>query len=136
MTGITPHITFQGNCEEVLNYYQEKFSGEISKLNRYKGSPVEVPEDYQNKIMHAEFRFGSNMFIAADMMPGAEYIHGNNIQFSVDCKGIDEAKQYFDSLAQDGKVLMEMQETFWGALFGMLEDKYGFQWMFNIEIQK
>ena len=28
---------------------------------------------------------------------------------------------------------MALQETFWGARFGMLKDKFGFAWMFNFD---
>lgn len=136
MQGITPHIVFTGNCKEIINFYKESLSGEIVKMFPYKGSPIEAPEEHQDKIMHVEFRFGDNVIIGADAMPEAEVVQGNNIQFSVDCKDLEEAKQYFKNLSQGGKVIMEMQETFWGAMFGMVEDKYGFQWMFNVALQK
>ncbi len=31
---------------------------------------------------------------------------------------------------------MELQDTFWGARFGMLKDKFGVDWMFNYEMKK
>ncbi|MGI8636408.1 MAG: VOC family protein [Segetibacter sp.] len=31
---------------------------------------------------------------------------------------------------------MELQDTFWGARFGMLKDKFGVSWMFNHELKK
>jgi PhnB protein len=31
---------------------------------------------------------------------------------------------------------MELQDTFWGARFGMLKDKFGVNWMFNQEKNK
>ncbi|RYD78984.1 MAG: hypothetical protein EOP53_10310, partial [Sphingobacteriales bacterium] len=32
-----------------------------------------------------------------------------------------------------GKETMPLQETFWGATFGMLTDKFGVHWMINCE---
>jgi PhnB protein len=29
---------------------------------------------------------------------------------------------------------MDMQDTFWGARFGMLKDKYGVGWMFSCDL--
>jgi uncharacterized glyoxalase superfamily protein PhnB len=29
-----------------------------------------------------------------------------------------------------------MQDTFWGAKFGMLTDAHGIKWMFNCEVKK
>ncbi len=31
---------------------------------------------------------------------------------------------------------MALQDTFWGARFGMLKDKFRVSWMFNCEIKK
>jgi PhnB protein len=42
----------------------------------------------------------------------------------------------FDALAVGGKVLMPLQDMFWGAKFGMLRDAYGISWMFNCELKK
>ncbi|HTY54572.1 MAG TPA: VOC family protein [Candidatus Binataceae bacterium] len=42
----------------------------------------------------------------------------------------------FEALAAGGKVTMQLQDTFWGARFGMLTDAYGIRWMFNCELKK
>ena len=31
---------------------------------------------------------------------------------------------------------MPLQDTFWGAKFGMLTDKFGINWMFNHDYEK
>jgi PhnB protein len=36
-------------------------------------------------------------------------------------------------MAAGGKITMPLQDQFWGATFGMLEDKFGVSWMFNHE---
>jgi PhnB protein len=33
-------------------------------------------------------------------------------------------------------VTMPLQDTFWGARFGMLIDKFGVSWMLNCELPK
>ena len=42
----------------------------------------------------------------------------------------------FDALAEGGKVQEPLQDTFWGAKFGILQDAYGIRWMFNCENKK
>jgi PhnB protein len=42
----------------------------------------------------------------------------------------------FDALASGGKVKMPLQDTFWGARFGMLTDAFNINWMFNCEKRK
>jgi PhnB protein len=36
-------------------------------------------------------------------------------------------------MSDGGKVTMPLQDTFWGATFGMLTDQYGVNWMFNYD---
>jgi PhnB protein len=39
----------------------------------------------------------------------------------------------FNDLSEGGTITMPMQETFWAERFGMLTDKFGINWMFNID---
>jgi PhnB protein len=48
-------------------------------------------------------------------------------------KDPSEAERIFHDLAEDGKVRMPMQETFWATRFGMLVDRFGIPWMINCE---
>jgi len=47
-----------------------------------------------------------------------------------------DLQRKFDALAAGGKVTMPVQDTFWGAKFGMLTDAFGINWMFNAETRK
>lgn len=38
-------------------------------------------------------------------------------------------------MSEGGKVSMPLQDTFWEARFGMLQDKFGVNWMFNCQLQ-
>jgi len=42
----------------------------------------------------------------------------------------------FDALGANGKVTLPLQDTFWGARFGMLTDAYGVRWTSNCSVQK
>ena len=39
-------------------------------------------------------------------------------------------------MAEGGKVTMPLAKQFWRATFGMLQDKFGVNWMFNHEEKK
>ncbi len=39
-------------------------------------------------------------------------------------------------MAEGGTVTMALENTFWGARFGMVKDKFGVHWMFNHELKK
>jgi len=61
---------------------------------------------------------------------------GNN--YSISFSGDDRAHcdRIFAALAEGGTVLMPLQETFWGAYFGTLADKFGIQWMVDCALQE
>ena len=46
---------------------------------------------------------------------------------------IADAERIVAALAEDGKVLMAMEPTFWAARFGMVSDRFGVPWMINCE---
>jgi PhnB protein len=63
-------------------------------------------------------------------------VRGSNLSLSLNFNDADEMNKTFEALSEGGKVTMELQDTFWGARFGMLQDKFGFNWMFNHDYKK
>ena len=47
----------------------------------------------------------------------------------------DEALSLYNK-GEGGTVTMPVQDTFWGARFGMTKDKFGVHWMFNYDYPK
>lgn len=127
---------FDGNCEEAMNYYREKLKGEIKAMMHWDQSPMDVPEEFKKKIMHSQFKFDDCVFMAADILPMNKFTKGNNISLSIAMNDIKKVENWFNSLAEEGKVTMPFQDSFWGAKFGSLTDKYGINWMFHCEMKK
>ncbi len=136
MLGLKPYVMFNGNCEEAMNYYKDKLKGEILSLMRFEDSPMDTPKEFKKKVMHSQFKFEECEFMASDAMPQGNVTVGNNISLSVGVNDVKKIEMWFNSLAADGKVTMPLQDTFWGAKFGMLTDKFGINWMFNCELNK
>ncbi|MGB8518729.1 MAG: VOC family protein [Candidatus Tumulicola sp.] len=130
---LEPYLFFDGKCEEALNFYKGILGGEIEGLSRWSempadaGGPPVTPETAQ-RVMHANFKSGAVEFMASDASPGKKYAEGP-ISLSLAVDDLAEAQRIFDALGEGGNVEMAMQDTFWGAKFGMLTDKYGIDWM-------
>ena len=140
MAQVNPYVNFQGNCEEAFNFYKSVFGGEFTYVGRYKDMPPsegkQASEIDGQKIMHISLPIGKNTVLMGSDIGGewAKYtIVGNNIQLSVNGETEDEAKKLFNGLSAGGRVNMPMEKTFWGALFGMLTDKFGINWMVNYD---
>jgi PhnB protein len=52
---------------------------------------------------------------------------------SIQIKKPAEAERIFGALAEQGRVTMPIQETFWAEQFGMVVDRFGIPWMVNCE---
>ncbi|HEV2831803.1 MAG TPA: VOC family protein, partial [Hanamia sp.] len=65
-----------------------------------------------------------------------EVTSGTNLSLSLNFNVLEEMEKTFEALSQGGNITMPLQDTFWGARFGMLTDKFGFHWMFNHDLKK
>jgi PhnB protein len=61
---------------------------------------------------------------------------GQHLSLSVNAESKDETDKIFNSLSVGGNITMPIADTFWGAYFGMLTDKFGFIWMVNYDYVK
>ena len=53
---------------------------------------------------------------------------GNHIWLSIDLESEEELKAIYNALSQNGKIKMELQDTFWGTKYGVITDKFGLIW--------
>ena len=86
--------------------------------------------------MHARLTKGQAVLMASDTTPGMPYQQGNNFSININCESLAEIERLFTAFSEKGKVTVPLQDTFWGARFGMLTDQFGVNWMFNFELSK
>ena len=87
-------------------------------------------------MIHAKLHIGGGVITISDSQPGSPFIVGNNNYVCLDFDDAADMAKKFDALAAGGKVEMPLQDTFWGAKFGIAQDAYGIGWMFNCEHKK
>jgi PhnB protein len=136
MISINPYLNFAGNTEEAFNFYKSVFGGDFLSLQRFKDTPEakKIPEEEKDKIMHVALPIDkNNIIMATDALEsmGQKVIYGNNFYLSIEAESKAEAEIIFNKLSKEGKIEMPLQDTFWGAYFGMFADKFGVQWMIN-----
>jgi len=132
MLGVQPYITFEGNCEEAVNYYKDCMNGEVLYIQHYGDSPM-AAEGMNDKVLHTTLKIGESHIMACDNMPGQPSASGSNISLAVGTNDTAQAETMFNKLAEGGQITMPMQKTFWAESFGMLTDKFGVNWMFNCD---
>ena len=142
MIQLVPYLNFLGNTEEAMSFYKSIFGGEFITFQRFSdvpGAADNLPENEKNKIMHSALKINNNItLMATDMLESAghQLISGNQISLSLNAESKEEADKIFNGLSIGGKIEMPIQDTFWGAYFGIWEDKFGVKWMINYDYPK
>ena len=136
MEAIVPYINFKGNAKEALAFYSKALDGQVLFSQTYGESPMESKPEDKDKIMHATFKAGDLTLMASDANDRFPVQEGNIISLSINFKDEESITKTFNGLAEGGTVLMPLQDTFWGAKFGMLKDVFGVHWMFNYDKPK
>jgi PhnB protein len=130
-TTLNPYLNFNGQCREAMTYYQQCLGGNLT-LQKVSESPMaaHLPPGMESNILHSTLINDYIVLMASDMI-GAKLKPGNSIGLCLQCASEEELNTFFQNLAADGTIKMELHQTFWGATYGELTDKYGINWMFN-----
>ena len=129
--GLNVYLFFNGNCEEAMNFYVTSIGGKVDMLQRYSDTPMPCDEAQKNKIMHATFTIKGSKVMCSDSSTAKTIAFGDNFSMALDYTDPAEMKAAYDKLSAGGIATMPLQDTFWGATFGMCTDKFGINWMFN-----
>lgn len=127
---------FNGNAAEAMLFYVKALNGKIVHSQTYGESGMPIEDNAKDRIMHALLQADQLQLMISDCQPGKEVKSGSQISLSLNFDDIDSINKTFESLSIDGEVTMELEDTFWGARFGMLDDKFGVSWMFNFDYPK
>lgn len=136
---IHPYLFFAGNCEQAVTFYAQQLKGNIELMMRYKDMPAQEqqngpPDADPEAIMHARLVIGDNVILASDGCPqeSAEHSH-RGYALSIHSENVETGRELFTRLAEGGTINMPFQPTFWAKGFGMLTDRFGVNWMVNVE---
>jgi PhnB protein len=134
MKQIHSYLTFNGNCREAMNFYQECLGGELF-LQPIGTSPMSemMPPERKDSILHATLTNGNVVIMGSDMVDNKGLIRGNAMSMMLNCSSEIEIRATFDKLASGGDATHPLEDTFWNALFGGLTDRFGNRWLLNFD---
>ena len=127
---IQPYLSFDGRCEEAIEFYRRALGAKVEMLMRFKEAPEQgmSPPGAGDKVMHAALRIGDSMVLASDgRCTGKPNFQG--ISLSLTAANETEASRLFNALADGGQVQMPLAKTFFSPSFGMVADRFGVSWM-------
>ena len=137
MTKINSYLTFSGNCREAMTFYKECLGGELF-FQTIGESPLsdKLPHKMRDCILHSTLSTESLVLMGSDMVSDKGLIKGNSVSLSLTCSSEEEIRNCYQKLSTGGDATHPLEDTFWGALFGGLTDRYGNNWLLNFERKK
>ncbi|MEA9357309.1 VOC family protein [Bacteriovorax sp. PP10] len=135
MKTVTPYLIFNGNCKEAVNFYNSHLGGELFMTTYGEAPQTDCPSGAENKIIHANLKKGDFNLMASDTPTGTAHV-GDNIQLYLHCESREEVEKIYKGLSEGGTQKVPLNDTFWGAYFGMFTDKFGINWMLGFELPR
>ena len=129
------YLTFDGTCEDALNFYADTLGGEILMLSHFNEMPegdFKPPPGSENRVLHARMMLGGKLVMASDSFPGQTVTHGG-FSMQTGWDSVEEAEAIFAKLSEGGSISMPFGPTFWAKAFGTCKDKFGVDWMVNVD---
>lgn len=130
MPAPTPYLHLAGTAREALAFYGEVFGGEVQLQTLADFGRTDGPAE---AIAHGSLE-GPVALFAAD---------ASGDQAALRCQGLmlsllgtaDPAsmRRWFNRLAEDGRVVEDLQRRPWGASDGQVVDRYGVHWLIGFE---
>lgn len=127
-----PYLSFNGTCQEAMEFYKSIFGGKLEMTNYLDGGMSQTADD-EKLIMHAMLEAENGItFMASDGKEDIGLGSKASIQLSLSGDDADELSGYFNQLAEGGSINQPLVKAPWGDTFGMLTDKFGISWMVDI----
>ena len=131
---VQPYLSFEGRCDEAIDFYQKAVGAKVDMLMRFKESPDQsmVTPQSKDKVMHAAVHIGDTQILMSDgRCQGSPNFNG--IALALSAPSDADAERMFNALAEGGKVNMPLTKTFFSSRFGMVADKFGVGWMVLVD---
>ena len=128
------YLLFNGQCEAAFKFYEQSLGGKIEAMIPHEGTLAAeyVPAEWRSKIMHACRVVDDQDLMGCDAPPD-HFQKPRGFSVSIQIKKPAEAERIFGTLAEEGRLTMPIQETFWAERFGMVVDRFGIPRMVNGE---
>lgn len=127
---IKPYILLPGTAREALDFYHRVFGGELELHTYADFGRADGPAD---SIAHGILT-GPVWMYAADAGADDDAFSSTGLFFALlGAAGPAVLHEWFDALADGGRILDPLRERDWGASDGQVRDRYGVTWLIGYE---
>lgn len=129
MKSIMPFLTFNGEAEEALEYYQEVFKeAEVKMLNRY-----DEDSDMAGKVLQGAISIQDQLIMVNDINASEEFKFTPSMSFLIECLTRDEIELYYRKLKKKGAIQVPLDDYGNRTFFAWVQDQFGVSWQLNFK---
>lgn len=122
---LVPHLWFDKEAREAAEYYASIFrDSEVTNVTAISGTPSGEVDIVSFKIWGVEF---------TAISAGPVFKINPSISFFVYCGSDSEIKRLYNSLSENGSVLMPLDKYPWSSKYAWVQDKFGVSWQLDID---
>jgi predicted 3-demethylubiquinone-9 3-methyltransferase (glyoxalase superfamily) len=127
MDKIIPHLWFDTQAEEAVNFYVSVFKNSgIGHVARYGQAGAEVSGQPAGAVMTVSFTLAGQEFLALN--GGPIFTFSPAVSFFVNCDTLEEIDGLWEKLSAGGTVRMAFERYPFSEKYGWVEDRYGVSW--------
>ena len=120
-----------GKAEEAMRFYTSLFkNSEVKSILYFKQGE---PGGQEGLVKHAIFTLSGQEYMANDSPMAHKFTFTPAISIFVDCENEKELESLFQSLSENGAIMMELGDYGFSRKFGWVADRYGVSWQLNLK---
>ena len=124
---VTPYLAIDG-VAQAIEFYKKAFGAK--ELSR-QAAP-------DGKIMNANVKIGDSIVMMSDVFPGSDAkspnaLGGSPVTLHIYAKDVDRLWQ--TALSAGARVIMPLDNQFWGERYGQLVDPFGHRWSISMQVK-
>ena len=133
-----PYLTFDGNCDEALSFYEEIFEAKVVEKALASEYNIET-KNGEDMILNAILLLGENKILVGDKAEqyyglGTRLESGGQISIWLEIETEDNLNNICKKLKEKNcEFLIDLHETFWDSKYVKIEDNFGIIWELNYQ---
>ncbi|MFW9856316.1 MAG: VOC family protein [Candidatus Thorarchaeota archaeon] len=139
MVRIVPYLTVK-NGKQAIELYKTIFNARLVDHEAFSPETTadfSLPKDfdYANSTMHAELDIGGSAIFLSDNVGPPFESSTQLVEIVLDIDTKEEIEFIYAKVQESGcKIKMELQQTFWGAIYARFSDPFGIGWQLNYDL--
>ena len=118
------NLEFNSNARAAMDFYANVFSYEI-----VEETDIWLWEN--GTVAHGEITIYGNRLQFSDV---EHIVTGyNGFSFSINLTDENELRNRYNKMSVDAEIIMPLGKVDWSECYGLLKDKFGVQWQFNLD---